>query len=106
MNDSEWIAKLNVGDIVFATGEYGAVASPTKVLRKTSTMIMVGSGKNYAGEITESRYNIKTGRLIGGDWRSNYLMQDSPELREKWEIEILRRKLQSLIRYLTLPKTK
>jgi len=49
-------------------------------------MIVVRLGKNLNGNDIEAKFQKHTGRSVGNDeWSHQYLMQETPELREKYE---------------------
>ena len=101
MND-EWLQQLKVGDELFF-GSWGSTPYPCTVTKITKTQIVVA----YNDGRCKERFNRVSGRSIGGgSWHRNRLIQDTPEMRNDVEREMLRRKAHGMIQDLKPPKDK
>jgi hypothetical protein len=93
MNEDQWIEKLNPGDTVFMWQPYGCAPKQTKVTRKTAKMIFVVGAVRGDNTIVESNFWIKNGRSVGANsYYSSHLIQDSPNVRERVELDRLKQK--------------
>jgi hypothetical protein len=75
----EWLARLQVGDNVYITQNYGQDPLFAKVKRFTRTQIMVSTINDRSDS-----------------WATQYLIKPSPEIKEKIEIRALKNKVNAL----------
>lgn len=104
MKESDWLNELKAGDTVFMTQSYGQCAIPVPIIRITDTMIIVAGAKNYAGEIIEARFRRRDGYQITDDkWHAQCLIKDTPELRERYAVDLLKQRVNRLRNKLSTP---
>lgn len=90
MNDKEWLQKLQPGDTVVLSGQFGLPGTVETVERVTKTQIIL-KGSN-------SRYRRDDGFLKGGSvWNNGILRKPTPERVKKIHNHNRRRKIQAYI---------
>jgi len=101
VNGNEWLQDLKTGDKVFRTEQYSTPDSPQIVSRVTKATIFIKQG-SY-----EEKFRRSDGRSIGSDvWNTHWLIQYTPELKEQWELYVLRKRAERLPTELIIPKDK
>jgi hypothetical protein len=104
--DKEWLEQLKSGDEVYVSVRIG---TPQKgeVTRLTKAQIFVTTRKLFCGNANESAFHKKSGYSVGGGiWHSTTLLRPTDELRERWEVDVLKRKATKLRDSLSIPQTK
>ena len=89
-NERAWLDGLKAGDTVARTRGYGQPPELRKVVRVTSTMIVIGESWRLDGELVEGRYNRKYGRAVGADsFSPGCLIQPTPAIMERIDLHNL-----------------
>ena len=103
-NERAWLDGLKAGDEVARTRKYGQLPELRVVIRTTPTMVVICESWRLDGEKVEGRYQRKTGQSVGGDvWSAQYIMEPTPEIREKIAVDALMRKALTLRESLPVP---
>ena len=101
--NNEWLQQLKVGDEVF-TKQEGRVLGPYKINRLTQTLIILQK-INIVGGFYEKKYNRCSGRQQGGEsYRSEWLVQDTPDTRRQCELNAKFRKAVSMRDAIVIPR--
>ena len=103
-NEREWLDGLKAGDEVARTRRYGQAPHLVKVIRITPTMVVTAECARPDGEIVEGRYQRRSGRTVGGDaFSAQYIIEPTPEIREKIALSRLSDKARALRESIATP---
>lgn len=104
--EAEWRNKLVPGDEVYISQSYGAAPIIGRVSRLTATRIMVKTGGSLNPDY-EMQFHKRNGWTVGRDsYNRQHLIVPSEKIRERVELEHLKRRAIKLKDALSIPQEK